>query len=193
LAGARVLVVDDHPFTGALVRDLLYVAGADSVTPARDGEEALSALRYCQPHLVITDWRMPAMDGLTFTRIVRRGAVKPDKRIPNGQVPIILLSAHASARAVETARQAGVTEVLAKPFTTAALIQRIVAAMADPRAFVVAGDYVGPDRRRRDAGGRKARRASDPPPTAADGEDHSVLSELQQQLDAFEQRPRRSA
>jgi CheY-like chemotaxis protein len=191
LAGARVLVVDDHAFTASLVRDLLYAAGARSVTATRDGEEALSALRYCQPHLVITDWRMPNLDGLAFTRIVRRAAVKADPRVPNPQVPIVLLSAHASVQTVETARLAGVTEVLAKPFTTAALIQRIAAAMADPRAFVVAGDYVGPDRRRREAGGRKARRANDPEPAPFEEED-SVLSQLQSQLDAFESRPRKA-
>jgi len=193
LVGVRVLVVDDHAFTASLIRDLLYAAGAQSVTVARDGEEALSALRYCQPHLVITDWRMPVMDGLGFTRIVRRAAVKPDKRVPNPRVPIILLSAHASVKAVETARLAGVTEVLAKPFTTATLIQRIVAATADPRAFVVAGDYVGPDRRRRNTGGRKSRRAGDPPPASEFEDENSVLSQLQAQLDAFERRPRRSA
>ncbi len=191
LTGARVLVVDDHAFTVGLIRDLLYVAGASSVTTARDGEEALSALRYCQPHLVITDWRMPVLDGLGFTRIVRRAAVKPDPRVPNPQVPVILLSAHASVKAVETARLTGVTEVLAKPFTTAALIQRIAAAMSDPRAFVVAGDYVGPDRRRREAGGRKARRAGDPEPSAVRGGGPRSSPSCANQLDAFETRPRK--
>ena len=194
LAGARVLVVDDHSFTIGLIKDVLYASGAAEVTSALDGAEALALMRACQPHLVVTDWRMPGLDGLAFTQIVRRAAVKRDPRIPNPQVPIVLLSAHASAGAVETARRAGVSEVLVKPFTIATLLKRMVASMTQPRAFVVSEAYVGPDRRRRDAPRSAGRRASDRVKAveAMLGES-SMLMRLQTELDAIEPRPRRAA
>jgi CheY-like chemotaxis protein len=193
LAGARVMVVDDHPFASALVKDLLYGCGAAAVQTALDGGEAIATLRACQPHLVVTDWRMPGLDGLEFTRLVRRAAVRPDPRIPDPQVPIVLLSAHTSSRAVETARRAGVSEVVTKPFTTAALIQRIEAAMAAPRPFVVSSQYVGPDRRRRIAASGQVRRITDLPLAeipAETGAGESLLKLLQAELDDLD-RPHR--
>jgi CheY-like chemotaxis protein len=160
LDGARVMVVDDHAFTMRLVKDVLYASGAASVQTATNGGEAVAMLRRCQPHLVITDWRMPGLDGLAFTRIVRQAAVEPDPRVPDPQTPIVLLSAHASTRAVEAARRVGVNEVVVKPFTIATLMQRIHAAMTQPRPFVVSNAYVGPDRRRA-PGGPVGRRWSD--------------------------------
>jgi CheY-like chemotaxis protein len=162
LANARILVVDDHAFTSGLVKDVLYANGAASVLSARDGAEALALLRTFNPDLVVTDWRMPGMDGLAFTRTVRRAELQADERIGNPQVPIILLSAHTSAEAVERARQAGVNEVVVKPFSIHTLVERLVATAANPRAFVVSDAYLGPDRRRRqlfDEGPR--RRAGD--------------------------------
>jgi DNA-binding response OmpR family regulator len=73
----------------------------------------------------------------------------------------VLVSAHASAKAVEAARRAGVDEVVVKPFSMTSLLKRIAAAANKPRAFVVNDAYVGPDRRRR-RGHDRGRRADDP-------------------------------
>jgi CheY-like chemotaxis protein len=187
LAGVRALVVDDHTFTIGLIKDMLYAGGALAVHSARDGAQALKALKEYHPHVIITDWRMPAMDGVALTAAIRRAAIEPDPRVPNPQVPIVLVSAHASARAVEEARKAGVTEVVAKPFALTALLDRVLAALTKPRAFVVAGNYVGPDRRRRpaDVAGWMRRASDNPDP--ADLEERA-LRRLQAQLDAIELR-----
>ncbi|MDR3511910.1 MAG: response regulator [Caulobacteraceae bacterium] len=187
-------MVDDHPFTSRLVKDTLYAGGAQSVHAAQDGGEAVAMLRGCQPHIVITDWRMPGLDGLDFTRLVRQAALTPDPRIPDPQVPIVLLSAHTSARTVETARRAGVSEVVVKPFTIATLMQRIQAAMTAPRPFVVSTAYVGPDRRRRKGASGDAvrvRRITDRPLAEIPApEGDSVLKLLQAGIDELG-RPRR--
>lgn len=193
LAGARVLVIDDHSFTIRLVKDVLYACGVGAVHTALDGGEGVAMLRSIQPQLVVTDWRMPGLDGLAMTRLIREAALTPDPRIPDPQVPIVLLSAHTSARAVETARRAGVSEVVTKPFTTAALIQRIEAAMAAPRPFVVSSQYVGPDRRRRIAASGQVRRITDLPLAeipAETGAGESLLKLLQAELDDLD-RPHR--
>jgi CheY-like chemotaxis protein len=195
LEGLRVLAVDDHSFTISLVKDVLYASGAQSVNTARDGAEALEMLRSCQPQLVVTDWRMPGLDGLAFTRTVRRAAVKPDPRVPDPEIPIVLLSAHASALTVEAARKSGVSEVVVKPFPIATLLQRIVAAIATPRPFVVAEAYIGPDRRRlRNGGDLFNRRSTDSDiaaPSSADDMD-VILRRLQSQLDLVEDRRQRN-
>jgi CheY-like chemotaxis protein len=185
LAGARVLLVDDHAFTINLIKDVIYASGAAQVFAARDGAEAITLLASCQPHLVVTDWRMPGMDGLAFAEIVRRAALRPDPRIPDPQVPIVLLSAHTSAKAVETARRAGVNEVVVKPFTVAALLKRLVAAATRPREFVVSEAYVGPDRRRRQ-GVNAGRRAGDAAQDSVVLMDASILRQLHQRLTEVE-------
>jgi CheY-like chemotaxis protein len=193
LADSRVLVVDDHPFTIRLVKDVLYANGAASVHSARDGDEALSLLRGLQPTLIVTDWRMPGLDGLAFTRIVRQAAVKPDPRVPDAQVPIIMLSAHTSAASLETARRAGVNEVVVKPFTIVALLQRMASAVDRPRPFVVTDAYVGPDRRRLRTDGPRGRRSTDTDIDAPRDMSESLLLRLQAELDELESRPRRLA
>jgi CheY-like chemotaxis protein len=190
LTGMRVLVVDDHAFTTNLVKDLLYASGANFVQTARSGADALAVLRGCDPHLIITDWRMPEIDGLDFTRIVRRAFREPDARVVNAQVPIVLLSAHTSVQAVEEARKAGVTEVVAKPFSVHALLLRLASATGQPRDFVAVDDYVGPDRRRRpDGKAGRARRSSDHADGCGPEEEDlaSTLKRLQRELTAMEQ------
>lgn len=197
LAGARVLVIDDHSFTIRLVKDVLYACGVGAVHTALDGGEGVAMLRSVQPQLVVTDWRMPGLDGLAMTRLIREAALTPDARIPDPQVPIVLLSAHTSARAVETARRAGVNEVVVKPFTIAALLQKMQAAISQPRPFVVCNTYIGPDRRRRaDTGpgavhGRRLTDLARPEPLPISAT-KSVLKLLQAELDELD-RPLKAA
>jgi CheY-like chemotaxis protein len=148
LAGAHVLVVDDHPISLGLMKDVLYAGGAASVHSARDGAEALSLLQSVRPDLLVIDWQMPGMNGLALARTIRTAVVQPDPRIANPRVPIVLVSAHASAAAVEEARRAGIDEVVAKPFSVSSLLKRTAAAAARPRPFIVSPEYIGPDRRR---------------------------------------------
>ena len=66
----------------------------------------------------------------------------------NPYVPIIMLTGHSEKRRVTIARDAGVTEFLAKPISAKALYQRILTVVASPRPFIKTKTYFGPDRRR---------------------------------------------
>ena len=101
---------------------------------------------------------MKQMDGLEFTRNVRN-----DPNSPNPFVPINMITGHTEKHHVEAARDAGVTELLAKPITAANLFSRIAEIVERPRAFVRCGHYFGPDRRRHRAEGYNGpwRRAED--------------------------------
>ena len=89
---------------------------------------------------------MKPMDGLAFTRAVRN-----DKISPTPFVPIIMITGHTERHRVEQARDAGVTEFLAKPVTAQDLFSRIAMIVEKPRPFIRCDDFFGPDRRRRDA------------------------------------------
>lgn len=149
LSGLKILVAEDHAVTARLIGDVLRAAGMPKVEVARDGLAARQKLMVWDPDILFTDWNMPDMDGLELTRSIRAAAVKPDKRVPNPRVPIIMLTATRSQRDVEVARLAGVNEFVIKPFTAASVLARIELVLTRPREFIISDVYVGPDRRRR--------------------------------------------
>jgi DNA-binding response OmpR family regulator len=67
---------------------------------------------------------------------------------PNPYVPIIMLTGHSEKKRVMIARDAGVTEFLAKPIAAKALYERILNVIAHPRPYIKSKTYFGPDRRR---------------------------------------------
>lgn len=149
LSGLTVLVVDDHANTVRLISDVLRAAGVGEVHTASDGLRAREVLYHRQPDIIFADSKMPFMDGMEFTRSIRRAAVIRDPRVPNPEVPIIMVTSERSAGHVHHARLAGVNEFVIKPFTPAALLSRIQLVLTRPRAFIISEVYVGPDRRRR--------------------------------------------
>lgn len=139
-----VLVVEDNEPMLEIVKALLLTFGVGHVIGASDGETGFS--RFCEynPDIVIADWMMKPMDGMTFTRLIRG-----DERSPNSYVPVILMTGFSEKRRVLQARDAGVTEFLVKPFDARDLYKRLAQVIERPRQFVRSGDFFGPDRRRK--------------------------------------------
>jgi two-component system chemotaxis response regulator CheY len=140
----KALIVEDNAHMRSLLRALLNSVGIRDVTEAAHGGSALEVLRQRRADLVLSDMSMSPMDGLEFTRRVRN-----DEQSPNPFVPIIMITGHTERHRVEAARDAGVTEFLAKPITAHNLFSRIARIVEQPRAFVRCESYFGPDRRRR--------------------------------------------
>ena len=138
------LVVDDNRHMRSLVRSVLRALGARHIEEATDGADAYARLGTYATDVIICNWQMSPMDGLEFVRLLRT-----DTDSPNPFVPVIMLTAHTEAKRVMEARDAGVTEFLAKPISAHRLYSRIRAVIERPRPFVRAKSYVGPDRRRR--------------------------------------------
>jgi two-component system chemotaxis response regulator CheY len=143
LSRLRFLVIDDNAHMRRILRMLLHSFGSREVYEAEDGAAGLDAFGHYLPDIVITDWVMPIFDGLELTRIIRQ-----DGTNPNPYVPIIMLTGYSEKRRVVAARDAGITEFLAKPVSSTALYQRILSVVANPRSFIKASNYFGPDRRR---------------------------------------------
>lgn len=139
----RFLVIDDNPHMRRIIRTLLHGLGTREVYEADDGATGLDAFTHNVPDVVLVDWAMPVFDGLELTRMIREteGASNPF-------VPIIMITGHSERNRVLSARDAGITEFLAKPISAKALYHRIVSVVAHPRPFIKTEKYFGPDRRR---------------------------------------------
>lgn len=146
MSAMRFLIVDDDILIKRLIKDVLQGFGVRRVMHAANGQEALQILQDQDIDIVVADLMMEPMDGLTFTRTLRQGEVGIDPFLP-----IIMLTGFSETDRVAAARDAGVTEFLAKPVTARALYQRIITIIERPRPFVRAQDFIGPDRRRRDS------------------------------------------
>jgi two-component system chemotaxis response regulator CheY len=139
-----VLVVEDNEHMRVLLRTLLLAMGVRRIHEYEDGGEALGEISQHAPDFILTDLSMAPMDGLEFTRAVRRSS---DSVV--SFLPIIMVTGHTERRRIEAASDAGVTELLAKPITAAGLFQRIEEIVHRPRPFVRSANYIGPCRRRR--------------------------------------------
>ena len=113
MAGEGILVVDDNPANGKLVRFLLTKRGYD-VRVAMDAPEALSLLETFQPQLILMDLQLPGMDGLELTR-----RLKAQDRTRD--IPIIAVTAYAMKGDEQKARAAGCDGYVTKPIDTHAL------------------------------------------------------------------------
>ena len=114
----RVLVVDPRPLYRMLVRQVLTSTGFTTLQEAPDAPRAFEEIRLWQPDLLITDLALQPYDGIALTRQVRS---HPDS--PNPMLPIIALAGGVDVPRLRLARDAGVNEVVAKPFSAHALLR----------------------------------------------------------------------
>ena len=140
----RALIVEDSELMRALLRNVLSVFAFQQVLAVPSADEAKRRIKTDMPDIIITDWLMEGMAGLDFALGVRRAMPEPERR-----TPIVLCTAYTDEARVLQARDAGVTEILAKPITPARLYDALAGALFRPRKFITERAYVGPDRRRR--------------------------------------------
>lgn len=105
----RILVAEDDDTIRQLMVTLLKRAGMECVT-AENGRKALEAWELEPFDAVIMDVRMPVMDGLTATRLIR------EKELQTGRhTPIIAITAHAMSEDKDLCFDAGMDDYLPKP------------------------------------------------------------------------------
>jgi two-component system KDP operon response regulator KdpE len=113
----NILVVDDEPQITRVLKTTLSSQGY-GVRSAMDGEEALDEMKTWAPDLIITDLRMPRMDGLELCRRVRK----------DSRIPIIVLSVKGEEAIKVEALDAGADDYITKPFSVNELLARVRAA-----------------------------------------------------------------
>lgn len=115
--GLTVLLVDDSGVMRKLISRALRQAGLDISTTveAANGQEGLDALGANHVDVVLCDWNMPVMDGITFVKEAR----------PDYAVPIIMLTTESGDDKMAAAVEAGADGYITKPFTPEKLGDRI--------------------------------------------------------------------
>ena len=112
----KILLVDDSRTIRNIQKNVLAEIGYQNVVEASDGREALSRIAVEKPDLMLVDWNMPVMDGLTLVRKVR----ETDKT-----TPIIMCTTESEKSRVVEAIKAGVNNYVVKPFTGETLSEKI--------------------------------------------------------------------
>ena len=140
----RILIVDDSPHMRMLVKRVLNSFNITDIIEVGDGTEAILELRSTVPDIVLTDFAMEPMDGIALTRHIRHS-----DESSNPYLPIVMMTGFTEMHRVIEARDAGVTEIIAKPVSATSMFSRLVAVVERPRPYVRVNDFFGPDRRRR--------------------------------------------
>lgn len=118
----RILVVDDEQAVRDLLAKTLTMADYD-VDAAPDGASAIDRLRAVEYDLLITDLKMPGMDGLSVIREARR--VAPD-------LPVIIITGYSTEASAIEAINLGVAGYLTKPFRLPRILAATARALGEP-------------------------------------------------------------
>ena len=114
----KILVVDDEPQIARVLKTTLSARGY-AIRTAADGDDALLVMKSWTPDLVITDLRMPNMNGVELCRYLRA----------KSGIPIIVLSVRDEERTKVEALDAGADDYVTKPFSVDELLARVRAAL----------------------------------------------------------------
>jgi CheY-like chemotaxis protein len=171
LSGFNILVVDDNPYMVSLLRSTLLGLGVGSVKTFDDAKGAIDFMKLVAENpvkagvmnldFIISNWQMAPIDGLMFLRWVRTHKESPDRF-----VPFLMVTGFGDKSKVEEARDLGVSEVLAKPFSVNSVAEKVMQVIGTGRQYVQNKDYFGPDRRRQniphEGGNRRVLTEKDP-------------------------------
>jgi len=124
----RVVIADDESIIRLDLKELLEDAGYEVVGEAADGEEAIQLIRELQPELALVDIKMPQVDGLTVAEEVHDTSTK-----------VVILTAFSQRDLIETARDAGVTAYLVKPFRASEILPKLAAIVSGQSTTEVLG------------------------------------------------------
>ncbi|MDP4222382.1 MAG: ATP-binding protein [Bacteroidota bacterium] len=120
IAGMKALIVDDEEYNRMLLKKMLERWNINC-QEAVNGMEALELLKEDRFDILFMDMRMPGIDGLKTTRFIR-----DEMKIPETQMPVILISAATPPDDKEKYRKAGMSAFLNKPFTEESVMTAIV-------------------------------------------------------------------
>lgn len=114
----KILIVDDFSTMRRIIKNLLRDLGFTNTEEADDGSSALPMLKGGGFDFLITDWNMPGMSGIELLQACREDDTLRD-------LPILMVTAEAKRDQIVAAAQAGVNGYVVKPFTAAALQEKI--------------------------------------------------------------------
>ena len=111
------LIVEDSKVIRKMIFEILSSAGYDDILEAENGIEAL-ALLDIEVELILTDFNMPGMDGLTFIKEVQKNPIY-------AKIPIIMITTRGAKSEVVEAVKQGVKGYIVKPFDKTTLLNKV--------------------------------------------------------------------
>ncbi|MFQ5462318.1 MAG: response regulator [Phycisphaerae bacterium] len=112
----KILLVDDSRTIRSIQKNVLKQLGYTDILEAEDGVQALKIFNETVPDLMLVDWNMPNMDGITLVRKIRE---------INKTVPMMMCTTEAEKSRVLDAVKAGVNNYIVKPFSVESLSEKI--------------------------------------------------------------------
>ncbi|MDR2105360.1 MAG: response regulator [Deferribacteraceae bacterium] len=113
-----IITVDDSSTMRRIIKNTLQKIGFSNVLEAGNGLEALELMSKQSVDMIITDWNMPEMDGLTYVKAVRgKDQFK--------ETPILMITTEAAKEDILTALRSGVNNYVVKPFTPDTLQEKV--------------------------------------------------------------------
>ncbi len=115
----KILVIDDVSYMRAIVIDMLGRLGLTNVSEACDGEQGLAMIKENQYSLVLCDWHMPKINGVSLLRMIR---------LPHAtaSLPFIMVTNNQKLTDVRECIASGVSGFLLKPFDLNSLEKQII-------------------------------------------------------------------
>lgn len=142
-SGKTVLVVDEDANMAGILSTVLGELDVEWALTTPTVQGALEILATGRVDCVVLDWLRGAGQGLDLVKFIRSSSDSPAR-----ELPIIFCTADTAFEKIVAARDAGVSEIIAKPFSHAEVEAKLKAAMFRRRSFVRSEEFCGPDRRR---------------------------------------------
>ncbi len=124
MTNTKILAVDDSPTMRRIIVNTLRRAGYTDVIEAGDGREALEKLKTEPVNLVIADWNMPQMDGLSLVKALRNS---DEFKL----LPVLMITTRSVREDIVKALKAGVNNYIVKPFNSETLKAKIQEVLGD--------------------------------------------------------------
>ncbi|MCM3717801.1 ANTAR domain-containing response regulator [Fictibacillus phosphorivorans] len=116
----RIIVIEDEAILRMDLKEILTDAGYEVIAEGDNGEKAIELAYQLNPDLMIMDIKMPKMDGLKASKIIKK----------QSKTPILMLTAFSQKEFVEEAKEANVLGYLVKPISEANLIPAVEIALS---------------------------------------------------------------
>jgi two-component system chemotaxis response regulator CheY len=136
----RVLMLGPKNHAIQVLRSVLVIVGVGKIVHIEDAPGALDLLAMEHFHAVFC-----LLEGEVQSEFVV--AARRRSAMLNPTIPIFMLQTHVKRRQIEKARDSGVTDFLTTPVSPKTVAAKLKAAMKNPRPFIVAQEFFGPDRR----------------------------------------------
>jgi two-component system, chemotaxis family, chemotaxis protein CheY len=143
LTAKEVLIVDASGHSRRLLRQIFALLGLPNVMCTNSTSDALAILRDKCFHVVFCDESTSPHSPADFVKSLRC-----DLSTGNVIIPMVLISSAAKFDEVKEWRDAGGNDVIVKPISTEVMKARIASLILNPKPFVTARTFIGPDRRR---------------------------------------------